>query len=358
MKQSDLNHLRRLLGWVRCDIGQAPAELQQTMIDVADGLGHPEISEEAKARMVETYRRAEAVPLYVRAAVKALEKALAAAGREPGAGKARATAETRANTGSDPGATAGRGPAVAPASAPDEAQDGRPTPSWLDGGADAVAMAREDGLLPTALAAAQDGAQQAQNPAEARAVAGVDGGALDADTVVLPPLPLPAPAHIRANQMKDYARSAVLADRQQRADRESLAVERGESDASAAAAPPRNYPGAAAEGVACRDTPAAPPIRRRDDTGGAGAAHRSTPAHGVQEAQVERKAAGPGESRRSTTNPQAMQEPPCGPSPEKAYKDGDPETLDEILRRERGRMPLRLPGDPTLPPSAKEGEAC
>lgn len=112
MKQSELNHLRRLLGWVRCDIGQAPAELQQTMIDVADGLGHPEISEEAKARMVETYRRAEAVPLYVRAAVKALEKALTAAGREPGAGKARATAETRANTGFDPGAGAGREPVL------------------------------------------------------------------------------------------------------------------------------------------------------------------------------------------------------------------------------------------------------
>ncbi len=108
MKKSDMNHLRRLLGWIRCDIGQAPAELQQTMIDVAAGLGHPEISEEAKARMVETYRRAEAVPLYVRAAVKALEKVLASAGREGGAGKASAAAGPRANTGFDPGVDAGR----------------------------------------------------------------------------------------------------------------------------------------------------------------------------------------------------------------------------------------------------------
>ncbi len=83
MKKSDMNHLRRLLGWIRCDIGQSPAELQQTMIDVADGLGHPEISEEARARMVGIYRRAEAVPLYVRAAVKALEKTLAAGGCAP-----------------------------------------------------------------------------------------------------------------------------------------------------------------------------------------------------------------------------------------------------------------------------------
>lgn len=112
MKQSDMNHLRRLLGWIRCDIGQAPAELQQTMIDVAAGLSHPEISEEAKARMVETYRRAEAVPLYVRAAVKALEKTLPVAGRDRGAGSALATAATRVNAGFNPGAAAGREPAL------------------------------------------------------------------------------------------------------------------------------------------------------------------------------------------------------------------------------------------------------
>ncbi|MDX3878156.1 hypothetical protein EUC41_31045 [Achromobacter denitrificans] len=111
MKQSDLNHLRRLLGWIRCDIGQSPAELQQTMIDVAEGLGHPEISPEAKARMVETYRRAESIPLYVRAAVKALEKALAAGGGGRGVDPARATAETRASIGLDLGAEGG--PALA-----------------------------------------------------------------------------------------------------------------------------------------------------------------------------------------------------------------------------------------------------
>ncbi|AVG40031.1 hypothetical protein [Achromobacter insolitus] len=104
MKQSDLNHLRRLLGWIRCEIGQGLAELQQTMIDVAEGLGHPEIGPEAKARLVETYRRAEAIPLYVRDAVKALEKALAAGGRDRGVETARATAETRANIGLAPGA--------------------------------------------------------------------------------------------------------------------------------------------------------------------------------------------------------------------------------------------------------------
>ncbi|QYJ20213.1 hypothetical protein KYT87_21410 [Achromobacter sp. ES-001] len=94
MKQSDLNHLRRLLGWVRCDIGQSPGERQQTMIDVADGLRHPEISREAKARMVEAYHRAESIPLYVRAAVKALEKALTNGGPRGGVGATCATDET------------------------------------------------------------------------------------------------------------------------------------------------------------------------------------------------------------------------------------------------------------------------
>lgn len=118
MKQSDLDHLRRLLGWIRCEIGQGLAELQQTMIDVTEGLGHPKIGPEAEARLVETYRRAESIPLYVRAAVKALEKALAGsgrrgpaasgAGREGGTEEPRRTAETRASIGLDPGAGAGR----------------------------------------------------------------------------------------------------------------------------------------------------------------------------------------------------------------------------------------------------------
>ncbi|CUR81902.1 hypothetical protein [Achromobacter xylosoxidans] len=110
MKQSDLNHLRRLLGWIRCDIGQDPAGQQQTMIDIVGKLGIDSIDADAKARLVEGYRRAEAVPVYVRDAVKALEKALAAAGREPGAAAPRATAETRANTGFTPGVDAGREP--------------------------------------------------------------------------------------------------------------------------------------------------------------------------------------------------------------------------------------------------------
>ena len=81
MNRSDLNHIRRLVAWVRCEIGQSPAELVATMRGIADELGHPPISDEARQRLVDSHDKAASVPKYVRAAVKALEKALG----EPGA---------------------------------------------------------------------------------------------------------------------------------------------------------------------------------------------------------------------------------------------------------------------------------
>lgn len=73
MKRSDLNHLRRLVAWVQCEIGQSPDELVTTYRTVADKLGHPEISPEAKRRLVESHDKARQVPKYVREAVKALD---------------------------------------------------------------------------------------------------------------------------------------------------------------------------------------------------------------------------------------------------------------------------------------------
>lgn len=76
MKQSDLAHLRRLLGWVRCEIGPTPAEqvagLQKIVRDL--GFTSEDVSDESMRRFVEGYDRARAVPKYVRAAVKALER--------------------------------------------------------------------------------------------------------------------------------------------------------------------------------------------------------------------------------------------------------------------------------------------
>ena len=36
MKRSDLNHLRRLVAWARCEIGQSPDELVTTMRNLAE----------------------------------------------------------------------------------------------------------------------------------------------------------------------------------------------------------------------------------------------------------------------------------------------------------------------------------
>lgn len=73
LKASDLNHLRRLLAWVGCQIGQAPDELVKTVQDLLPALGH-EVPDEAKQRLVLAHRQAASVPQYVHAAMKALGK--------------------------------------------------------------------------------------------------------------------------------------------------------------------------------------------------------------------------------------------------------------------------------------------
>ena len=199
MKQSDLNHLRRLLGWIRCDIGQAPGEMVQTMIDVAGKLGNPEISPEAQGRLMESYRRAEAVPIYVRDAVKALEKVVAAtgrqgpaaagAGRRPGAETARATAKPAPMLGLT---------LVLPLGASRRWTTSRLRMAWQRLGFTPGARGQRTGLPE-------------------------------------PNMPL---AFCVATS--------------------NLAAEHSENEASAAAAPLQNHPNAAAYPAACRDTPAAP----------------------------------------------------------------------------------------------------
>ncbi|MFN9476400.1 hypothetical protein [Acidovorax sp.] len=74
MKQSDLKHLRRLVGWIRCEIGESPEEYVAGVQAIADKLGHPPIDDAARQRLVEGYDRRRAVPKYVREAVKALDR--------------------------------------------------------------------------------------------------------------------------------------------------------------------------------------------------------------------------------------------------------------------------------------------
>ncbi|WP_275628787.1 hypothetical protein [Pseudomonas sp. 273] len=72
LSRSEMNHLRRLIAWVRCEVGAQPEEIITTVHELAPQLG--DISEDAKQRLAKWHQRAEAVPQYVRAAIKALEK--------------------------------------------------------------------------------------------------------------------------------------------------------------------------------------------------------------------------------------------------------------------------------------------
>ncbi len=73
---AELNHLRLLLAWVSCEIGQTPEQVIEIVKSIAPAFENG-ISDDAKQRLVESYQRAQAAPLYIRAAVKALRKTLA-----------------------------------------------------------------------------------------------------------------------------------------------------------------------------------------------------------------------------------------------------------------------------------------
>ena len=74
LSTAEVNHLRCLLGYVRCEIWQSPEEMVDMMKTIGPKIGP--VSNDGKARLVESYQKAANVPKYVRAAVKALEKAV------------------------------------------------------------------------------------------------------------------------------------------------------------------------------------------------------------------------------------------------------------------------------------------
>ena len=73
LNKAQVNHLRRLLGWLRCEVGQTPAEWIATVTMLSERLDGLELDDAAKTRLVEWHRRLDSVPLYVRAAIKSLE---------------------------------------------------------------------------------------------------------------------------------------------------------------------------------------------------------------------------------------------------------------------------------------------
>lgn len=73
IKQSDINHLRRLLGYVKCQIGGDEQETIQRYAELSGIVDH-DLDDAAKQRIVESVRKAASVPQYIRRAVAALEK--------------------------------------------------------------------------------------------------------------------------------------------------------------------------------------------------------------------------------------------------------------------------------------------
>lgn len=74
LSSAEVNHLRRLLGWVSCEIGQSPEEMIETAKKIAPSVG--DVGPEGVARLQESLNKAANVPVYVRKAVKALRKAV------------------------------------------------------------------------------------------------------------------------------------------------------------------------------------------------------------------------------------------------------------------------------------------
>lgn len=79
IKQSDINHLRRLLGYVKCEIGGDEQETIQRYAELSGIVDH-NLDESAKQRIVESVRKSSSVPQYIRRAVAALEKVVKESG--------------------------------------------------------------------------------------------------------------------------------------------------------------------------------------------------------------------------------------------------------------------------------------
>lgn len=69
LNKAQVNHLRRLLGWVRCEIPPEPGAIVAIVNNIRTKV---EVGPYGKQRMVEWHREAENVPKYIRAALKSL----------------------------------------------------------------------------------------------------------------------------------------------------------------------------------------------------------------------------------------------------------------------------------------------
>lgn len=74
LTRAEANHLRRLLAYMDCEVGQSPEEMAGTLRAVAPAIADADAA--GVARLREAYEKSQAVPQYVRAAIKALRQTL------------------------------------------------------------------------------------------------------------------------------------------------------------------------------------------------------------------------------------------------------------------------------------------
>lgn len=74
LSSAEINHLRRLVAWIGCEIGESPEEMIETAKAIAPGVG--EVSDEGKQRLQASLEKSANVPKYVRQAIKVLRKAV------------------------------------------------------------------------------------------------------------------------------------------------------------------------------------------------------------------------------------------------------------------------------------------
>ena len=79
LKESEINHLRRLIAYVKCDIGEDEQKTIQTYSNIIDSI-QDDLSDDAKERIVDSIKKSASVPQYIRRAIKALDKVVKESG--------------------------------------------------------------------------------------------------------------------------------------------------------------------------------------------------------------------------------------------------------------------------------------
>lgn len=71
--EAERNHLRRLLAWCECEVGQEPEQF----LAIAPAIINEGNLESSRDIVTEEYNRLKSKPVYVRSAIKSLKKYLA-----------------------------------------------------------------------------------------------------------------------------------------------------------------------------------------------------------------------------------------------------------------------------------------